>query len=199
MASDDDEPFGSSTLAADLGRVVGGQVAGQGLDAEAMRRFRLKVTTWAEKNGFRSNDGELVARIADVDVVMRLFEMTDETAVVRASAKVPTTLSFTIEPARKSWTDGLRSILGKKPASIDPTFDEKFALRTSDEAVARQVLDEDARDAMQKLDAWARTTYTDGKIEVRIDTPGLAGRHLMRAIELAVALGNARVQTSAYR
>lgn len=196
----DDEPFASGTnIGADLARAAGGKLASQGMEAEQQRAFRLRVKQWSEARGFAARESEIFVRADEIEVVIRLYEMTDETAVVRANAQMPASLSFTVEPARRSWTDALREKLGSKRPAIEPGFDEKFMVRTGDESATRQILGEDARKLLLALDAWSRTTYADGKIEVRLDTPGLAGRHLLRATELAVALARARVSTTAYR
>jgi hypothetical protein len=198
--TDDDEPFGSqSTLGADLARAAGGKLASQGMEAEQQRAFRLRVKQWAEARGFAARDSELFVRAEEIEVVVRLYEMTEETAVVRANAQMPSSHTFSVEPARRSWTDALRKKLGGKRPTIEPGFDEKFQVRTDDEGATRQILGEDARKLLLTLDAWSRTTYAEGKIEVRLDTPALAGRHLLRATELAVALARARVSTTAYR
>lgn len=200
MSIGDDEPFSTGTgLGADLARVAGGKIASQGMEAEQQRAFRLRVKQWAQARGFGARDSELFVRVEDIEVMIRLYEMTEETAVVRANAQMAVSLTFTVEPARRSWTDALREKLGAKRPTIEPGFDEKFAVKTDDEAATRQVLGEEARKAILSLDAWCRTTYSDGKIEVRLDAPNLAGRHLLRATELAVVLARARVSTSAYR
>lgn len=200
MSIDDDAPFSmGSGAGADLARAAGGQLAGQGMDAETQRAFRLRVRTWAQARGFVVRESELVTKIDEVVVEIRLYEMTAETAVVRASAQVPAGISFRFEPTRKSWTDAIRRRLGAKKPTVEASFDEKYDLRTDEEDATRQILGDGALEALAEIEAWCRVVYDAGKIEVRLDAPKLAGRHLLRARDLAVALARARVSTSAYR
>lgn len=200
MSIDDDAPFATgSGLGAGLARAAGGQIAGEGMDAETQRAFRLNVRSWAQARGFDARESELVTRVDEVLVEIRLYELTAETAVVRATALVPAKLTFRFEPTRKSWTDAIRRKLGAKKPSVEASFDEKYDLRTDEEEATRQILGDGSLEAVAAIDAWCRVVYDEGKIEVRLDTPGLAGRHLLRARDLAVALARARVSTSAYR
>lgn len=200
MSIDDDTPFmTSSGLGAGLARAAGGEIAGQGMDAETQRAFRLHVRSWAHGRGFVEREAGLVAKVDEIEIEIRLYELTEETAVVRANAHTPAKLTFRFEPTRKSWTDAIRRKLGAKKPTVEASFDEKYDLRTDDEEATRQILGDGALEAVAEIDAWCRVVYDEGKIEVRLDTPKLCGRHLLGARDLAVALARARVSTSAYR
>ena len=200
-ASDDDEPFAlGSALGAELAGLAGGEHARLGMEADRKRRFKLKVEGWASKRGLAVVDGAIVATMDDAKVTLALYEMTEETAVVRATAPAAARLSISAEPVTQSWTSGLLGRFKKRSAPTgDAAFDALFYVRTSDDAALQQVFSDDVRAGLLAMDAWCSVTYADGRIELRLDSPRLAGAHVRRAIEVVGAMARARVQTNAYR
>jgi hypothetical protein len=199
---DDDAPFASaSSFASGLAQLAGGEHARLGVEADQKRRFRLSVETWARAHDLWSLEGQIVATTTEGTVVTAaLFDMTEETAVLRGAASAPATASFSVEPLDPAWTSRLRAAFGKKPSKTqDAAFDARFEVRTSDEVAMRQLLGEEARAELLALDAWCKVTYADGRIELRLDTPRLAGVHLLGAIDIIETIGRSRVQTAAYR
>ena len=198
---DDDEPFAlGSNLGSELAGLAGGEHARLGMEADRKRRFKLKVEGWANKRGFAMVEGAIVATIDDAEVRIALFEMTEETAVVRATAPAPARVSISAEPVTQSWTSSLFGRFKKKSAITgDAEFDAGFYVKTSDEAALQQILGEDARGGLVAMDAWCSVTYTEGRIELRLDSPRLSGAHVRRAIGVVGAMARARVQTTAYR
>ena len=63
----------------------------------------------------------------------------------------------------------------------------------------RQLLAEEVRAELLAMDAWCKVTYADGRIELRLDTPRLAGVHLLGGIDIIETIARSRVQTAAYR
>lgn len=199
---DDDAPFAHpSSFASGLAQLAGGEHARLGVEADQKRRFRLTLETWARAHDLWSVDGQIVATSAEGTVVTAaLFDITEETAVLRGAAAAPATASFTVEPVDRSLTSRLRGVFGKKPSQTgDAAFDERFEVRTSDDAAMRQLLSDEARAELLALDAWCKITYADGRIELRLDTPRLAGVHLLGAIDVIETIARSRVQTAAYR
>jgi hypothetical protein len=198
---DDDEPFAlGSDLTAGLAGIAGGEHARLGMEADRKRRFRAKVEAWASKRGLSLVEGALVATTEDATISIALFELTEETAVVRGAAIAPAPVSMNAEPMARSWVADLRARFRKKSATTgDAAFDQSFYVRTSDEAALQQLLGEDVRAGLLAMDAWCSVAYAEGRIELRLDSPRLAGAHLLRAIDVAAKLARCRVQTTAYR
>lgn len=199
---DDDAPFAHpSSFASGLAQIAGGEHARLGVEADQKRRFRLTLETWARAHDLWSADGQIVATSSEGTVVTAaLYDFTEETAVLRGAAAAPATASFTLEPVDRSLTGRLRGAFGKKPAQTgDAAFDARFELRTSDEVAMRQLLTDEARAELLALDAWCKLTYADGRIELRLDTPRLAGVHVLGAIDVIETIARARVQVAAYR
>jgi hypothetical protein len=199
---DDDAPFASaSAYASGLAQLAGGEHARLGVEAEQKRRFRLTVETWARAHDLWSLEGQIVATSTEGTVVTAaLFDMTEETAVLRGAAAAPATASFTVEPVKRSLASRLRAAFGKKPSKTeDAAFDARFEVHTSDEAAMRQLLGDEAREELLALDVWCKVTYADGRIELRLDTPRLAGVHLLGGIDIIETIARSRVQTAAYR
>jgi hypothetical protein len=198
---DDDQPFAlGSDLTAGLAGMAGGEHARLGMEADRKRRFRAKVEDWANGRGLSVVEGALVATTEDATLTIALFELTEETAVVRGTAAAPAPVSLTAEPTARGWLADVRARLRKKSATTgDVTFDQSFYVRTSDEPALQQLLGEDVRAGLLAMDAWCSVTYAEGRIELRLDSPRLAGAHLLRAIDVAAKLARCRVQTAAYR
>jgi hypothetical protein len=200
---DDDEPFGSGSsmgLAA-FAAVAGGEHARLGVEADDTRRFRLAIERWARNRGIWGPEGGVVATAEDGTVVTAtLAEMTVNVAVVRATARAPAATTFSVETTSRSWTDRLRARFASKPATTgDDHFDAWFTVRAADAETMRALVDDHFRAALLELRGWCRVTYTEGRIELRLDVEHLAGAHLLHAIEAALALARARAHTTAYR
>lgn len=184
-----------------LAGLAGGEHARLGVEADTKRRFRLAIEHWARARGLWADDGSIAATSEDgCTVTAALFEMTENIAVVKGTAHAPASVTLTAETTVRSWMNSLVAKLGSKPPTTgDVPFDERFTVRTSDEAAMRQLLDDGARAALLAMDGWCSVKYTEGRIELRLDTPRLAGAHLLQAIEIVAAIARTRVQTNAYR
>lgn len=200
-SEDDDETFSlGSTIREELGAVVGGEHARYGMEADRRRRFVQKVEAWAARHGLAVVEGTVVAMVDDVEVSMALFEMTEEMAVLRATALSPASISMSAEPASRSWTSSLVARLRRKSAATgDADFDGAFQIRTSDEPAMRQILAEEVRAGLLAIDAWCRIAYADGRIELRLDSAALSGAHLRRGLDVVSAMARTRIQKTAYR
>lgn len=204
-AVDDDAPFAAEGAhASELRRVEtwarSREPEALSVAAEYTRRFRLQVETWARRRGLWLPQGAVGAKVDDVDVTAALYEMTEETAVVRAAALAVARVSIVAQPAERTWTASVLARFRKKSASTGhEAFDEAFDVQTSDETAMRQLLDEEVRSALLEVDAWCRVTYADGAIELRLDSPRLSGAHLVRALDVVAAMARARVRTMPYR
>jgi len=140
----------------------------------------------------------LVVEMDGVTARVPLYEITEETAVVRGIAAQPVKMSLTIEPS--SWTQRVFSRLaGSAVATDDPGFDRRWRVVSSDPRAARQLLDEETREALREVGCWCRATYADGTIEVRLDDDDIAGTHVLGGLEIVLLLARARVFATAYR
>jgi len=176
---DDEQPFaGGGTGVVDVGRLVGGQLVGDLVDGDVRNRFRIRIEHWARRRGLPVADSRIVVEAEGVTARVPLYEITEATAVVRGTAAQPVKMSIAIEPA--SWTQRLRSRLGGGSFETgDHGFDRRWRVIASDVGAARQVFDEEGREALRDVGCWCRATYTDGEIEVRLDDDRLAGTHVL--------------------
>lgn len=166
----------------------------------AQRRALLDaVEAWALRRECIVDDGIVVGEMDGVRVRLALYDVSDALAVVRAEARLPLDVRVVVEP--RTLTQGLRERFSKPFLVGDPDFDTTWHVETTDEDAARVVLDETCRVAIDDLAAiaWCRTLYDRGHIEIRLDAERLAGRHLRRAVQLAVAVGGRAVSASPYR
>jgi hypothetical protein len=202
---DDDAPFSAAAAFASglsgLAHLAGGEHARLGVEADHTRRFRLAVETWARARGLWSIDGQIKARTEDgIDVTAALFDMTEETAVLRSVAPAPIAATLVVEPKRHSLSGMLAKAFGRRPkATNDPSFDERFDVHASDDAAVRTLVCDNVRTELLAFEPWCKVRYADGDIEVRLDTPRLAGVHLLRAIKIIAPLARARAHVAAYR
>jgi hypothetical protein len=196
----DDVPFrdGEAERRATAALVVGGVITSQSSEADARKALQANFLTWAAERGF-VREGSHLARTTDgVRVLVPLYEVSPETALVQAStARQPVRLSMTIGPV--TWSHRLAGKLGVgRRLTEDPVFDAAWHVAASDAGLARQLVDARARAALDGA-AGTTATYRDGAIEVRVGAPRLSGAHVLRGVEIAVALGCAQVTSAAYR
>jgi hypothetical protein len=163
---------------------------------EAQRALRLRVETWAKGKGFEIADSHVVREEDGVTVRVPLFDVTDATAVVRATSLLATDLVLVVEPRR--WSHRLRDRFGETFTFGDAAFDEAWHVTTSDERAARQVL-EASRGALSAVRAWTRVTYDAGRIELHLDSDTLAGADILAAMDLVATIARAQIRTAAYR
>jgi len=181
-----------------VSRLVGGERLAQLVEGDVTNRFRTRVQEWARRRGLPVADSMVVIEMDGVKASVPLYEITEQTAVVRGVAAQPVTMSLAIQPA--SWTQRLRSRFGGGAfATGDAGFDRRWQATASDVRAAHQLLDEECREALRDVGCWCRATYADGKIEVRLDHDRLTGGHVLGGVEIALHLAQTRVQTAAYR
>ena len=206
MNHQDDTPFGtqSGDFAAGLAQVAvgaaGGEIARHAVQGKAHQAFRARVLAWATERGFSVADSNLVRETDGVRVEIALFEITDATAIVRSrSIRTASKLSLSLSP--KTWRHRLLERFSRPIETGDQTFDAKWHVRANDANAAKQLLDEPSREALRDLAAvaWCLASYEVGALEVRVDVDQLAGRHLLLAARVLVALACADVRSSAYR
>ena len=203
---DDEEPFSEMArrtvdLPADLAGSLGSD------DRAAAHRVRLAVEYWAIERGFTMEERSLAARPGDGAVVTApLYAMTENLAVVSCASQAPVAVTLSLATSGPSWVHDVFARFGSEPVRTgDPEFDERFAVRTSDERLMQEILHDDVRASLLAMDAkdvWCNVTYVHGQIELRLDTPHLAGIHLLGAIEAVSGMARARlppVPGSAYR
>lgn len=196
---DDERPFATEgEAAADVSRLVGGENLGQLVDGDVKNRFRARVEQWARQRGLPVAESRITVVADGVTLGVALYEITEATAVVRATAAQPVKMSLAVEPT--SWMQRLGARFGAASfATGDVGFDRQWHVTASDAGAAHQLLDDDGREALRDVGCWCRATYAEGAIEVRLDDGRLAGAHVLGGMELALLLGRARVHTTAYR
>jgi hypothetical protein len=166
---------------------------------EEKRALHQSVEAWARRQGYVVDDSIVVAEVEGVRTTIALYEITEALAVVRATARMPVDVSVLVEP--RTLKHDLGDRLSKPFRVGDPELDRAWHIETDNADLARVVLDDTCRSAIQALGAvaWSRTLYERGRIEIRLDAEGLAGGHVALAIQLAVGLGRIELSASPYR
>lgn len=189
----DSEPFDTSPVHPDLGLLRDGATTNRA-HAEALQEMRLRVERWGAARGFEVVDSGLVRIAESIEVAIGFSATTAELCMLRASALQPTQLHVQVEP--RSWTDWIAARLGSHFETADRAFDEHWHVETDDEPVAKRLLDARVRTALTNHPIWCRVAYTNGQIDLRVDsgTERLTGAHLLAATEVAIALARSRPQ-----
>jgi hypothetical protein len=167
--------------------------------ADARRRMRLRFVHWAEEKGFRVEDEAVVQVVESVEVRIELSRAIAEMCSLRATALRPKPLHAQVRP--RSWRDWFAARFGGRAATADHDFDEHWSLETDpqEEALASRLLDARVRAALSNEPIWCTMSYTDGQIELRLDSGEvrLTGAHLLAATEVVVAAARAALEPPA--
>lgn len=204
---DDEEPFGEmARRMPDLPTDLAGSLSSD--DLAAARRVRFAVEYWAIGRGFSLDERVLTTRPGDGAIVTApLYAMTENLAVVSCTSHAPAAVTLSAATAGASWVHEAFARFGSGPVRTgDLPFDERFTVHASDERFVQELLHDEVRASLLAMDAknvWCDVTYAQGHIELRLDTPHLAGIHLLGAIEAVAGMARgARVPPtpgSAYR
>lgn len=181
-----------------MSRLVGGEALAHIVDGDVKNRFKRRVLEWATLRGMPVVDSEVICTADGATARVPLYAITEQTAVIRGTAVQPVTMSITIEPS--SWSQRMLARFAKGAFSTgDASFDRAWRVTATDAGATSQLFGEEGRETLRDIGCWARASYVDGQIEVRLDDEFLAGVHVLGGIELVLLLAHARIQTAAYR